>query len=529
MKILNKTYLILLFSFLSINVFGQIDLSKLTRIELNGKYVRISPSNVELPKEKLESMSQNFKDISNSPNIHIPSSKELDNLFSQKYSSSSRVKISDCDRPRSVVCSFQDYREGSCYRCFVSNPNHPHVCPVCEDWNQSYRSQRRCDHCRNERVVFCGKTITCPYCIKGKLYDTINGVTGLGFQSYLEKQYDINSSSISYFDSETDFGVYTFDSYNNRFVKKVLYENIKFTLLIIDGPSKVKIERDQDEKTKELIQTYISQNNYLKAIESYKLLNTPNADLLIKINQLEDEKQQEIISLFRNKNNELAYEKYQLLYLSTNEIDKLVLDYLNVKNKTKVVSMTSERVFELLKNAPISQFKLLSEGNYRVYLDKNGECTIFSNNKEVFNFKVDVYRYCSKITESKFDFYVNSESNINLSLKSKLLKVVDVTSTKVFKADRNPTVKYIENPDIPKNKYWKMEVINSTLLIGDKELTSYESMKFVSKHKLKGQHSERNAAIILVSVLAYPVYWIVQNYIEYNKVFTTEKQALENL
>ena len=525
MKILNKTYLILLFSFLSINVFGQIDLSKLTRIELNGKYVRISPSNVELPKENVESMSQNFKDISNSPNIHIPSSKELDNLFSQNYSSSSRVKISDCPFPNSLVCSFQVHKK----RDFYGDDIHPHVCPVCEDWNESYRSQRRCDHCRNERVVFCGKTVTCPYCIKGKLYDTINGVTGLGFQSYLEKQYDINSSSISYFDSETDFGVYTFDSYNNRFVKKVLYENIKFTLLIIDGPSKVKIERDQDEKTTELIQTYITQKNYPKAIASYKQLNTPNKDLIDKINQLEDEKQLEIISLFRNKNNELAYEKYQLLYLSTNEIDKLVLDYLNVKNKTKVVSMTSERVFELLKNAPISQLKLLSEGNYRVFLDKNGECTIFSNSKEVCNYKVDVYKYCSKITESKFDFYVNSELNINLSLKSTLLKVVDVTSTKDFKVERNPTVKYIENPDIPKNKYCKMEVISSTLLFDKEKITSYETINFLSEHKLKGQHLERNAAIILVSVLAYPVYWIVQNYIEYNKVFTTEKQALENL
>jgi hypothetical protein len=357
-----------------------------------------------------------------------------------------------------------------------------------------------------------------PVPIVPKFVDiVVNGIS--------EKQYDINSSSISYFDSETDFGVYTFDSYNNRFVKKVLYENIKFTLLIIDGPSKVKIERDQDEKTTELIQTYITQKNYPKAIASYKQLNTPNKDLIDKINQLEDEKQQEIISLFKNKSEALAYEKYQLLYLSTNEIDKLVLDYLNVKNKTKVVSMTSERVFKLLKNAPISNLKLLSEGNYRVYLDKNGECTIFSNSKEVFNFKVDVYTYCSKITESKFDFYVNSESNINLSLKSKLLKVVDVTSTKVFKAERNPTVNYIENPDIPKNKYWKMEVINSTLLIGDKEIISYESMKFVSKHKLKGQHSERNAAIILVAVLSYPVYWLVQYY----KVASSELNTLENL
>ena len=383
-------------------------------------------------------------------------------------------------------------------------------------------------------MLYCGKSFTCPLCNgKGIKQETIDAETNLSFQSYFEKEYGIKPLYLVYYNNSNDFGLYKISDYISKTdiyrFKDTDISGVLFSILTLNGLSKEKMQQNQDEKTKELIQTYISQNNYLKAIESYKLLNTPNVDLLIKINQLEAEKQQEIISLFKNKSEALAYEKYQLLYLSTNEIDKLVLDYLNVKNKTKVVSMTAEGVFELLKNAPISNLKLLSECNYRVYLDKNGECTIFSNSKEVCNFKVDVYKYCSKITESKFDFYVNSESNINLSLKSKLLKVVDVTSTKVFKAERNPTVNYIENPDIPKNKYWKMEVINSTLLIGDKEITSYESMKFVSKHKLKGQHSERNAAIILVSVLAYPVYWIVQNYIEYNKVFTTEKQALENL
>lgn len=522
MKILNKTYLILLFTFLSINVFGQIDLSKLTRIELNGKYVRISPSNVELPKEKVESMSQNFKDISNSPNIHIPSSKELDNLFSQNYSSSSRVKIRTCPFPNSLVCSFQVHKK----RDFYGDGIHPHVCPVCVDWNESYRSQRRCDHCRNERVVFCGKTVTCPYCIKGKLYETINGVTGLDFQSYLEKQYDINSSSISYFDSETDFGVYTFDSYTNRFVKNVLYENIKFTLLIIDGPSKVKIERDQDEKTTELIQTYITQKNYPKALYTYnKLLHTPNPKLLEKIKQLEEEKQLEIISLFRTKNNELAYEKYQLLYLSTNEIDKLVLEYIQEKNKTKVVEMTSERAFELLKSSPNSQLKLLKEGNYRVFLDKSGVFSLFDGSKELIKYKVDEEKYCSKILVSKFDIVVNSELIINLSLKSTLLKVVDVTSTKDFNIERNPTVNEIENLVIPKNKYWKMEVFSSTLLFDKEKITSYETINFLSEHKLKGQHTLRNSAIILVAVLSYPVYWLVQYY----KVASSELNTLENL
>jgi CRISPR/Cas system-associated protein endoribonuclease Cas2 len=126
---------------------------------------------------------------------------------------------------------------------------------------------------------------------------------------------------------------------------------------------------------------------------------------------------------------------------------------------------------------------------------------------------------------SKFDIVVNSELIINLSLKSKLLKVVDVTSTKDFNIERNPTVNEIENLVIPKNKYWKMEVISSTLLFDKEKITSYETINFLSEHKLKGQHTLRNSAIILVAVLSYPVYWLVQYY----KVASSELNTLENL
>jgi hypothetical protein len=238
------------------------------------------------------------------------------------------------------------------------------------------------------------------------------------------------------------------------------------------------------------IDDFILKKDYLNSIKLYNQLHSSHPGLLEKINQIEIDKQNEIISLFNNGKSELAYDKFQNLSLSTNQINELILNYIKEKNKFTLVKLNQNDTYKVLKNIPESKLTLLKDGDYRLFLDTNGLCKIFFNNNELFNFTVESKNFCSKIKESNFEIPVNSENNFNLKINSNVLSTKYITSTEKFNKERNPNVEYLVNKDIPKNKYWKMELTNSIFLIDNKELKRSQILKFVSEYKLKGQYDD---------------------------------------
>ena len=185
---------------------------------------------------------------------------------------------------------------------------------------------------------------------------------------------------------------------------------------------------------------------------------------------------------------DLAYEKYLLLNKENVEIRNLVVDYFTKRNSATILTLEKLKAIDILKNNFLSSLLTLKDGKYKLFIDKKGKATVFDGKIELF-FSFNDVNNITTIKVNDFDIPVNSEYNFEVTSESDNKTINDYTSTFDFDNIKNPTVVYLNKQEIPKGKYWKMQVIVNNKNIDGITIGSTESMKFVSDHKLKKDHT----------------------------------------
>lgn len=261
-------------------------------------------------------------------------------------------------------------------------------------------------------------------------------------------------------------------------------------------------QRNEDISITKNISDFILKNDYKNAKNAYDQLNFSNNELLSKIENIKKENQQEIISLIASNQLTLALEKCDGLDETTDEINRLIVPRLTERYRDTLIYIEKEKAINLIKNNFESKLSGLKDGTYKLVISNTGNLSIYQNLNIIISNQLKMDEVM-KLKIHSFEIPVNSEFIFEITSTTINLSVKDYTSTIDFDTEKNPSVTYLKNQDIPKGKFWKMQVVQNDKNIGDVRLSSSESLKFISEHKLKKNHIIRNAIIFGVIYIGY--------------------------
>ena len=386
---------------------------------------------------------------------------------------------------------------------------HPHVCNNCKDWSENYKAKVPCTRCKDERVLYCGKTVTCPICNgKGFRMEDTKGET-LSFENYLKKQNLKNNRFYLFYNNPKEYGIYDTKFhiiYNNKYNNNLEINSIG--VILVKGSKRIEKEiielNKQDElKTLEILD-FINSNDFENARINIKLLNFPKKfPYQNKLNSKEDSLLlNQIKILLSEKKFDSAIEKYDVLNLqeTKNELKREIQITLSDYYKTFEKPFSNEQLINIINELKFTLSKL-SPGNHQISTDSDGKITIDSsptglkmlpftkslgqngefivNTSSVGSIKIEE---TSKNNGPEL-ILVSTNKAIYKTGKGKLYKKVFLGQRLLFHQIVSVTV----NGDVPKNKYRFAQPLIVKTTANGIEINSRLENEILSEQKFKSR------------------------------------------